>query len=267
IELLKPDVNTSEIDFTEEHGKIRFGLSAVKNVGTAAIESLLSSRNADGRFSSFQDIIMRVDLSKVNKKTFESLIKAGAMDAFGTRSAMLSSLSSFVDQIHKKRRSIGAGQKGLFDDDESDGSPGIFVDALAETPELSKKELLAFEKELLGFYLTAHPLQSVVHILAEMHATPLSEISERSIGQRLTVGGIVAHVKKITTKAGNNEMAFVRIEDMSGSLEVVVFPKIYARTVDVWTIDQIVRVSGRIDEKEDRLTLLADEGSRLEKTD
>lgn len=176
------------------------------------------------------------------------------MDAFGRRAVMLSGLSTLLDQAHRQRRVKAAGQVSLFSPEEeatSDPPP-------VETAELPKQQLLAFEKELLGFYLTAHPLEPVIARIQEAGSIPISEITTGRIGERVTVAGSVTKIKRINTKMGNNEMAFVRIEDLTGSIEIVVFPKIYAQTADVWARDAIVTVTGRIDEKEERLTILAD---------
>jgi DNA polymerase-3 subunit alpha len=257
--LLPPDINASGVEFSVEGEKIRFGLSAVKNVGEAAIDSILFARES-GRFVSFSDFIHRVDISKVNKKTLESLIKAGAMDAFGPRSAMLSFMPVVVEQAHKTKKQIASGQVGLFGEEDNQS---ILTDALPEVSELTQSELLAFEKELLGFYLTMHPLEPHRAVFASLSLTSVSEINATRVGDRVTVGGIVVGVKKIMTKASNKEMAFVKIEDLTGIMEIVVFPKIFATTMDLWNMDRIVSVSGKIDEKDDRLTLLVDEAKLI----
>lgn len=277
IELLRPDINASMYDFSIEQREssgaskggsggsarsIRFGLSAVKNVGAAAIESIIDTREADGRFKSLQDLIRRVDLSKVNRKTLESLIKTGAMDTFGKRSSMLMGLTNIMEKAHKDKKSVAAGQVSLF------GTDGTTETSFADEPlpdvaELPDKELLGFEKELLGFYFTAHPMDKVLRQLRSMGVETIANITSNNVGERLTVGGLVATVKKIFTKVGNNEMAFVKLEDMSGSIEVVVFPKVFARTAAYWQQDEIVAVTGKIDEKEERLTLLVDDVKKI----
>ncbi len=257
--LLPPDINTSDVEFTIEDGKIRFGLSAVKNVGTAAIECILSARKAS-RFVSLSDVVSRVDTSKVNKKTFESLIKTGAMDAFGSRSSMLSGFTQLLEQSHKHKRTVASGQVGLFADDDA---AQVFSDALRDIPELSQSELLGFEKELLGFYLTTHPLEPHRKVLAAKSFIPLTQLSSERIGERVLVAGIIVSVKKIVTRAGNHEMAFAKLEDLTGTIEVVVFPKIYALTSDLWKPDRVVELTGKLDQKEDRLTILADDVKSL----
>lgn len=264
ISLLPPDINMSEVAFSIESGgmhegrqSIRFGLSAIKNVGTSAIDSILIARNVSQTFSSFSDFVNRIDSSKVNKKVIESLIRSGAFDAFGTRASLIASLPTILELSIKQKKASLAGQAGLFDDGQSVSSAK--KDNLPHIPEFSKSTLLAYEKELLGFYLTAHPLESHRLQLESSGSIPLSSVTPHIIGDRVKVSGIVTSIKKINTKAGNNEMAFIGLEDLTGSLEIVVFPKIYVRTVDLWVRDAIVTVSGKVDEKDERLTLLVDD--------
>lgn len=255
ITILAPDINRSNTGFTVEDGAIRFGLSAIKNVGEAAIEAILQSRR-DRDFSGLHDFLNRTDLSKVNRKTLESLIRAGAMDSFGTRAALLQYLPQAIEHIHRQKKVKAEGQVSLFD---TGGEEGQTKDSIPPVAELPTRQLLAYEKELLGFYLTAHPVESYKDLLEEHGVLPVSEISTQRVGERVLLGGIITEIKKITTKAGNNEMAFIKIEDLSGSIEIVVFPKVYTRTAQHISKDAMIKVSGRVDEKEDRLTVLADE--------
>lgn len=256
IGILAPDINQSQTDFSVEQNKVRFGLSAIKNVGTAAIESIVSARQ-NGNFSSLSDLIRRVDLAKVNKKTLESLIKGGAMDQFGKRAALLAGLTTIVEQAHRDKKSVAVGQVGLFDDEAAvrDG----LTDVLPDVPELQQDELLAFEKELLGFYLTAHPMQQALTQLEREGAVLVKQMQSSLVGQKVIVGGIISTIKKIFTKANNQEMAFIKLEDMTSSIEVVVFPKLFVRVSSLLQKDQIVKVSGKLEEKEDHLTILADD--------
>ncbi len=255
--LLPPDIDKSHVEFTVEGGSIRFGLSAIKNVGTAAIESILAARTG-GKFKSLVDFMHRIDGGKVNRKTLESLIKAGALDAYGGRAAMLAGMTVLSEQVHKQKKSVAAGQVGLFDGEEGGKDPTAPT-PLPDVPELAPAEKLAFEKELLGFYLTSHPLEEATGLLARQGATPIGDLAADHLGDRVIIGGIVVAAKKIMTKAGNNEMAFVKVEDLTGAIEVVVFPKVYGRTSATWVRDTLVVVTGRLDEKEDRLLVLADD--------
>ncbi len=202
-----------------------------------------------------------MDTTKVNKKTFECLIRSGALDAFGNRAQLLTVLGELLDQAHKDKRAAAAGQTGLFDTDEQSQGKTNGSDHLPAMEELPKEQLLAFEKNLLGFYLTEHPLASRIEKLRTQGACPISEITTQRVGDRVKVGGIVTGIRRITTKAGNQEMAFVRLADMNASLEIVVFPKVYARSYDAWHADAVVLVTGRVDEKDERLTILVDEAT------
>jgi len=153
---------------------------------------------------------------------------------------------------------VAAGQVGLFDGDGS-SEDSTHDPLLPELPELPKKQLLAYEKELLGFYLTEHPMAEAMKRLSESAGMKINEITPEKVGSRVSISGIVVSVKKIVTKASNSEMAFARIEDLTGSVELVVFPKVYARTTSLWTGDIIVSASGKVDEKDDRLTILVDD--------
>lgn len=258
IVLLKPDINSSDIEFSVQNGQVRFGLSAIKNVGEAAIDSILKARKLEGPFHTFAEFLRRVDVSKVNKKTVESLIRAGAMDEFGSRSALLSAVETMLEQVHKDRKAASAGQFGLFDD--GNAAQKAIAEQLPKVTELSSHELLAFEKELLGFYLTAHPLEKTIEQLSERESvTPLAQVTAERVGDRVQVVGLVLQVKKIITRKNNSEMAFIRLEDLSGSIEVVIFPKIYAKSISLWVRDAAVMVAGKVDQKDDRLVILADD--------
>ncbi|OGG24613.1 DNA polymerase III subunit alpha [Candidatus Gottesmanbacteria bacterium RIFCSPLOWO2_01_FULL_43_11b] len=255
ITLLPPDINASAVEFTIAGRNIRFGLSAIKNVGTAAIESILGARS-NGPFKSLSDLLNRVDLSKVNKKTLESLIKAGAFDAFGTRASHLSIYPTLLEASHKQKKAVASGQVGLFDTTEA-------PEAVLDIEELSESQLLAFEKDLLGFYLTAHPLEGVLERQGTGRFQPIAEVSGSTSGTMVTVAGIITSVKRVNTKAGNGEMAFVRLEDLSSSIELVIFPNLYRTTSHMWVLESVVAVTGRLQEKEDRRNILVDSASPL----
>ncbi|MFH0750023.1 MAG: DNA polymerase III subunit alpha [Candidatus Gottesmanbacteria bacterium] len=259
--ILTPDVNTSDIEFSVEQGNIRFGLSAIKNVGSAAIESILTSRTKKQPFRSFYDFLSRVVLSKVNKKTVESLIKAGAMDQFGKRAVLLLALPNMIDVLHKKKKDTDKGQSGLFDDmGETPSHEPVFPDV----PELPGNELLTFEKELLGFYLTAHPLSSYEKQLANLNVKHIGDISDEDVGSRTRIAGIIVDIKKIFTKTGNNEMAFVKIEDLTGTIETVVFPKIFSQSSTLLVPDTVIELSGKIDQKDEKKTILVDTVKKID---
>ncbi len=258
IVLLPPDINKSDIEFSIENGQTRFGLSAIKNVGEAAIESILKARTLAGPFKTFSEFLKRVDVSKVNKKALESLIRAGAMGTFGTKAPLLAAVETMLSQVHKDRKAASVGQTGLFED--AGGHDTSVSEVLPNVPELTQQESLAYEKELLGFYLTAHPLEeTLVELSKKESLLPIAQVTEERVGDRVQVAGLVAQVKKIMTKKNNSEMAFIRLEDLSGNMEIVIFPKIYAKSVSLWVRDTAVMIAGKVDQKDDRLVLLADE--------
>ena len=254
--LLPPDINASDVEFTIEGFSIRFGLSAIKNIGTAAIDSILEARGSKEKFTTLTDVIKRVDTTKVNKKTFECLIRSGALDAFGNRAQLMAVLGDILTIAHKDKRAVAAGQTGMFEVEERS-------EHLPDIEELPKEQLLSFEKELLGFYLTEHPMTRRMEELLREGATPISDITRERVGDKIRLGGMVMAVKRITTKAGGQEMAFVRLGDMKNTIEIVIFPKVYARTIELWHTDRVVMVSGRVDEKDDRLTILVDDAIQI----
>ena len=264
IEVLPPDINFSDVGFTieEKEGKkaIRFGLSAIKNVGQAAVEAVLKARSS-GPFSSLFDFCSRVEPKAINKKVLESLIKAGAMDKFGKRAAMLSGLNQILSQAHLEQKRRVAGQIGLFGKEGGLGN-GLKM-RLPEINELPRDQLLSFEKELLGFYLTEHPLTPYLALLSTKTTHRIEDLLEKDVGQKVVLGGIVTDVRRIFTRRKNAEMAFIKIEDNTGSIEGVVFPSVYSLTKSVWVKDMAVLVKGRLDSKDERLSLLVEDAVSL----
>ncbi len=258
IEVLPPSLNKSVAEFSIEDGKkIRFGLSAIKNVGGAAIGTILEARTK-GSFVSFTDFLRRVDLSKVNKKTLESLIKAGGMDEFGKRSVLLSSFGLLVDKINKEEKQKIKNQASLFGDDEA-----VIVSSIdkfdIDIEEFTEKEKLMFEKELLGFFLTNHPLSQEVGRIESRISHKISELHGDKEGVSIKIGGFVSSIKKILTKKGNNEMAFVTLEDHSGSFcECVVFPRIYESFKNLLLRDSIVIIEGKLQFKDERPVVIVE---------
>src|SRR3990167_4342093 len=263
INLMSPNINKSDVEFKieaekDDKGEIRFGMSAIKNVGTAAIDSILAAREKDGDFKSFTDFIKRVDLSKVNRKTVESLIKAGAMDQFGKRASLLAAFSEIIERVHKGQEKKDQGQVSLFEVSESEE----IIDVFPEMEELSKEELLLFEKQFLGFYITEHPLTNQINDLEKRVSHRLNMLASE-VKSTVVIGGIVTQVKKITTRQGGQEMAFVKIDDFTGSIELVVFPAVYERTKFTWVTDKVVLVKGKVSEKDERLAVLVDDAKLL----
>ncbi len=264
ISVLPPDINESEKGFTVAGSKIRFGLVAVKNVGEGAIENIISAR-AEKSFSSLFDFCERVDLTKVNKKVIESLIKCGAFDSTGIyRSRLMASLEDVVEYGQRVQREKADRQMRLFDIGKS-AEPANHP-ALLQIDEWDKKQLLAFEKESIGFYITDHPLTSYQNLLDKFTNTNTVSIKELKDGSVVRIGGIVRNIKTIRTKKGDL-MAFASIEDMDGSVEVTFFSKIYAAMNDLLTPDNPVLVQGQVQNDENSFKILADEVIPIEKAE
>lgn len=258
IPILPPDINKSEKDFAIEDGtKVRFGLSAIKNVGSAAIESIFTAR-ANKPFTSLTDFCMRVNLSTVNKKTMESLIKAGAMDQFGNRAALLIGLSENTSKANQAKKQATDGQGSLFgDDSETDNSAASFN--ASEIDDFTNSEKLGFEKEFLGFYLTSHPHVDTLLSLQSVVSHKIDLVSEEQEGTQVKIGGIVETIKKIFTKKSNSEMAFLTLGDEKGiTIECVIFPKVFESYKDLLFNDNVIVISGKLDTKEDRPIIIAD---------
>lgn len=274
IEVLPPDINLSSVGFTieEKEGSlndlaIRFGLSAIKNVGKAAIEVILSSRELGGRFDSLSDFCRRVDQQKVNKKVIESLIKAGAMDEFGTRAALLSALDEIRAKASAEAKSKAQGQSQLFEpEDFPGGKKGSGKDVLPDIPEFSKEELLSLERQLLGFYLTEHPLSSVLSIISDLVSHKIFELNpDEHVGNRVKIGGVVTGTRIVTTRNGGQEMVFADLSDDTGAVSLVVFPKLYAATRGIWITNQPILVEGRVDFRQENLSIVVEKVVDLKK--
>ena len=264
IPILPPDVNKSDIAFTVDGSQIRYGLVAVKNVGESAIESMIAGRK-DQPFGSLFDFCERVDLKKVNKRVVESLIKCGAFDATGAkRSQMMAALENALDYGQRLQRERNDPQMGLFDLGES--RPSINAPALPEIEEWDEKQLLAFEKESLGFYLTGHPLRRYEHILDKFTNADAISIKELNDGGVVRIGGIVQSTKTIKTKRGEL-MGFVTIEDMHGAVEAVVFARVFADARDLLAEDRALLIQGQIQKDEQSVKILADMVIPIEKAE
>jgi DNA polymerase-3 subunit alpha len=257
VKVLAPDINKSLADFSiENKGTIRFGLSAIKNVGEAAIETILAAREKRS-FASFQDFCGRVNLSTVNKKTMESLIKAGAMDLFGNRAAMLIDLPDIVNKAQKLRKQESEGQASLFGaEDEPEEAVKATTTGIED---FTMEEKLIFEKEYLGFYLTSHPYAPTFSMLKTIVTHELELLEEERDGAILRLGGIIEGVRKIFTKKTNSEMAFASLSNERGiSVDCVIFPKVYEKYKGLLLPDSVVVMEGKLDTKNDKPTILVD---------
>lgn len=256
IPIFLPDINKSESEFIIENEiGIRFGLSAIKNVGEAAIETILSSRK-EKNFTDFEDFCTRVDTSKVNKKTLESLIKSGAMDLFGNRASLLINLSNLIDKINKTKKKTAGGQESLFDDDaEKQLSPP----AISNIDDFTLQEKLAFEKEFLGIYLTSHPqIQNLLQIKSII-THELELIPQEKEGVKIRIGGIIESIRKIFTKKNNHEMAFIVLSDEKGlHVECIIFPKVFETYKSYLIKDSIVIIDGYVDTKNEKPMIIVE---------
>lgn len=261
IEVLPPDINTSLAEFSiQENSKIRFGLSAIKNVGAAAIVTILDARKSKP-FVSFDDFCKRVELGAVNKKTLESLIKAGALDRFGNRAMLLASMAETTEKIIKHKKNAADGQSSLFGDDEEDTVETVLA---MDIDDFSHAEKLGFEKEFLGFYLTAHPQAENLQKTKTRITHEMELLQDDTDGTVVKVGGIVDSIKKIYTKKNNAEMAFVGISDEKGlAVECIFFPKIWEQYKDQIFNDAVLVVEGKVDMKNDKPVILVQTISKL----
>ncbi len=250
IEVLPPDVNRSESGFAVTGDReIRFGLTAVKGVGENAVHALVAERASGGPYTSIWDFCRRIDPAQLNKRALESLVRGGALDCTGaTRAGMLDALPAAMAQAAKRRTDMAAGQESLFGLLEDSGGSSLEADPAIIMPEMEKDELLAGEKEAIGLYVSSHPLADCRRQLRRLTSVTLGEVGTCGDGQSVTLGGLVGAVKNITTKRGE-PMAFVRLDDLEGSIEVVVVPQVLSAAREFLAEDSLVLIRGRIDQK------------------
>ncbi|MCP3177517.1 DNA polymerase III subunit alpha [Desulfuromonas sp. KJ2020] len=258
IEVLPPDINASDRSFTVHGRSIRFGLGAVKGVGTSALESIIEVRREEP-YTSLHDFCERVDLRKVNKKVVEALIRCGAFDSLGGKRAQyMTVLEEAMDIGQKVQREKAMGQESLFGVNEIVSHNGNGYGELPAMDEWPEKVLLGFEKESLGFYITGHPLARHEDTIRRFATCDTSGLQERPDKSEVRVCGIVAGLKELTTKKGDR-MAFVTLEDLGGFVEMVVFPETYAASMDLLKSEEPLLVSGTLDVGEDTCKLMANE--------
>jgi DNA polymerase-3 subunit alpha len=262
--VLPPDINKSDVGFrivddkkSLEGKAIRFGLSAIKNVGKAAIEAILEVRK-EGDFVSFADFLSGVDARKVNKRVLESLIKVGALSSFGKRAALLSSMDEIRNKVTKPKGPEN--QQGLFSQDEIKKSMRKEAEAVSlDVEEFSDDELQNLERQLLGYSLSARSVNELVEHLVHMATHKIIDISaDVTINDLIKVAAVVSDVRVVITKTTGKEMAFVKVKDDTGSIDLVVFPKIFQETRGYWVDNKAVLVSGKVDTRGETLSLLVD---------
>jgi DNA polymerase-3 subunit alpha len=265
IEVEPPDVNVSAEDFRVVEEKIRFGLNAVKNVGESAVRSILAAREEGGPFTSIWEFCERVDPQVVNKRALESLVKCGAFDSTGaSRKGMWEVLEDSLSWGGRQQADRLAGQSSIFDlGDEAEERPRHHRPIPSD--EWEKAEKLAYEKEALGLYVSEHPLSGIREALRRKTDAQMVELERRRDGDVVTVGGIVGALRQTMTKKGE-PMVFMRLDDVSGSVEAIVFNSVYGAARDLLEADRILVVKGRIDHKEGETKLIAMEVAPFEAT-
>ncbi len=270
IKLLPPDVNCSEVDFVIENlpaegqddseqpatAAIRFGLGAIKNVGEGALHPILEARMAYGQFAGISDFCRRVDLRAVNKRALECLIKAGALDSMADRPMLLAIIDRMLSlsQLHHQAKDVGQLTLNVFPTDSSDDA-GLLSDQVFAPP-ISEKEMLAWEKELLGAYVSEHPLQRLLTYTSDEY-TSLDQIDYSLEGRALTVAGSVVRLRVIPTQKGD-DMAFIELEDLSDSVDVVIFPQTYEQYMEFLDLDRVLVIRGRVDVRNGRVQIIGE---------
>jgi len=258
-----------------EH-KIRFGLSAVKNVGYNIVEKIIEERKENGPYESIPNFLERVDSKVINKKTLESLIKAGAFDKLEERNKLLYNLEKILDWSRENQKQKESGQSGLFD--IFGGSSGIAQINLDDAPLATKEDRLDWEKELLGLYISGHPLQEykgfleqravrikkIVVDLTQDKNDPTRNPYERPLiqGDSVCIGGIITEVKKILTKKGE-PMMFIKMQDLSEKIEVIIFPSLFVKSPEIFSENKVLFVTGKLDVKDGSPKIIANEAEEL----
>lgn len=284
IVVMPPDVNKSDIGFSIEElstlsgedlarsigGKakkemvqhevkqgIRFGLSAIKNVGDLAIHSVLEARQKGG-FKSLGDLCFRVDTRLVNRKALESLIKAGALDSFGTRAAQLLVVDQMLEESHKSAKLKNSKQVSLFGEEEEVSFQKGRNGKLPDIEEIPLDQILTFEKDLLGFYLHEPPYTTKLNLINRFVSCAISDLTDEHIGKKLTLGGVITEVKRIMTRKTGAEMAFIKFADKTSQIEAVVFPSIFEEIKELLNKDEVILVVAKVDKREEMLSLIID---------
>ena len=263
IRVLPPDINHSQINFSiEGDGAIRFGLAAIKNVGFGAVEPLVAEREKNGEFKSIEDLCRRADMRSINRRVLESLIRAGALDCLGERGTLLGNVSRILALAQREQRLRESGQSTMFDLwGKSMPTPIASLDL--EPAELPTKEKLAGERELTGVYLSEHPFTAFASRVASENTTLCGHIDAELVGQSVVVAGMVASVHQSFTK-DRRPFASIVLEDLDGRVEVMVWPKVYASTKELWQEGNILLVEGKVRLRDDRVQLSCDSARRYQ---
>jgi len=258
IDVTPPDINSSGLDFTVAGDRIRFGLSAIKNVGEGAIRSLIEARGKVTTFRTLHEMCSEIDLRQANKRVLEALAQSGSLDSFGAgRSSLVAAIDSALEYGQKKRADREAGQTNLF---EGGGAPedDELHPKLPDLPDWDEKTRLAYERATLGIYVSGHPLESYQEMLGEFATHSTATLRETSGGSEIAVGGLISDLNRRKAKKSGAWWASLQLEDLEGHVDVLVFPKTYDGCQKVLDNDRAVLVTGRLDVDEDRVRVVAD---------
>ena len=260
IKVLPPDVNESQSDYTPLGNDIRFGLTAIRNVGENVVESIVANRTTSGRYESFGDFLTKVDANVCNKKTIESLIKGGAFDSLNhPRKGLTLIYLEAIDSVMEAKRAESIGQFDLFGSGMSSTS-SIITNVEIEIPnqEWEKALLLSYEREMLGLYVSDHPLLGVEHLLRSSTDMPISQVNDESVGheQIVTIGGLITQIQRKVSRRGDS-WAIVTVEDLEGAVDVMFFSNSYTQHSMNLMEDRIVVIRGRVDKREEQVKIMA----------
>ncbi len=256
IQVLPPNINESGVIFDVTSDKtIRFGLAAIKNVGANVAVSIVEEREKRGGFRTIEDFLSRIDGKELNKKSLESLAKAGAFDEILERGKLLANLENLLEFSKEFRKAKAAGQDSLFSTNNE-----VSKIKLKEGEEIDKRQKLLWEKELLGLYITDHPLSSIKKEL-EQKTKPIEELAPTR--KNVLIGGIITRLRRIVTKNGN-PMAFGEIEDTTGKIEVVIFPSVLEKSNNLWEEDNILLLNGKVQKRDNELKFICERAKRIE---
>ena len=260
VEVLAPNINESLKNFTVVEGRkqIRFGMLAIKNVGINIVDAVVEEKKVNGKFTSISDFIHRVKSKDLNKKSMEALIKSGAFDEFEERNKLLSNLERMLEIARENNKNGNTKQIGLF------ASAGVKINSeikLEPAEPATSFEKLSWEKELLGLYVSGNPLDGFKKLL-ESRTTPISKITADSVDKKLIIGGMISSVKKIITKKGQ-PMLFMKVEDFTGKMEVVIFPNLLERNPKALQENKIVFIAGRVDDRNGEIKIVADDAQEI----
>ena len=260
IKVLPPDVNESQSDYTPLGNDIRFGLTAIRNVGENVVASIVANRNTSGRYESFGDFLTKVDANVCNKKTIESLIKGGAFDSLNhPRKGLTLIYLEAIDSVMEAKRAESIGQFDLFGSGAAPGSSMITsVEIEIPNQEWEKALLLSYEREMLGLYVSDHPLLGVEHLLRSSTDMPISQVNDESVGheQIVTIGGLITQIQRKVSRRGDS-WAIVTVEDLEGAVDVMFFANSYTQHSMNLMEDRIVIIRGRVDKREEQVKVMA----------